>query len=785
MSSTFGITTAVTSRLLETLVGRGRAQGSRSASEISFSSADQVRLTLDAGSRAFAKAFSNINTAVSFINLSLDALETLDTIVGRVVNLSERAARGGGGGLATVSSEYRKLARQFEQVVKKSGEGSLKLLSKDDIKAVLLQVGLDSDQVDELSALFAKFLIPKSGNSLADDTARAAGVVKVQSSNSPLAESLERVSLKTGTTVQGSAGSGAAVSVSADGEVVVFSSAASNLVTGDTNGVTDLFVRNVASSATERISVSSAGVQGNGASASAADEAEIAARGRYVAFSSVASNLVTDDLNGVQDIFVRDLATDTTERISVSSTGVEGNGASEALSISADGRYVVFGSDASNLVADDTNGVRDVFLRDRQLGTTTRVSLGEGGVQGNGASARPALSDDGRYISFESDATNLVAGDTNAARDVFVYDGVSGSVERVSLASDGTQATAPGAGTGGSAGLGGGADAGGTGPTEIGGTGGSEAAGDGLSAGVGGGEIGGGSGGVPASSAATSRSARISADGRYVVFLSEAANLVVGDTNGVDDIFLRDRTLGTTTRASVSSAAVQSDAAASGPRISADGSKITFISTATNLIAGDSNGVADLFQYDRTTGSTVRMSESGSGQQGNGATSAGTLSSTGRYTVFSSDASNLVSADSNSAQDVFLLDDEYELEERAARRFERVFGGGRDLRGRSDAQVLAADAKQLRKNLRRNIELLRGVRGTVGDTLEAVRATALAMIDAQQESGVLSVRDAETLAERLTGLIATRSGAAVQRQAGSLDAVLAVALLGDKEKSAT
>jgi hypothetical protein len=132
---------------------------------------------------------------------------------------------------------------------------------------------------------------------------------------------------------------------------------------------------------------------------------------------------------------------------------------------------------------------------------------------------------------------------------------------------------------------------------------------------------------------------------------------------------------------------------------------------------------------------------------------------------------------------VFLADDAYEVEVRAARRFERVFGAGRDLRARSDALVLAGDAQQLRKNIRRNIELLRGVRETVGNTLEAVRATALAMIDAQQERSVLSVRDAETLAERLTGLIASRAGPSVQRQAGSLDAVLAVALLADKDTS--
>jgi Tol biopolymer transport system component len=167
---------------------------------------------------------------------------------------------------------------------------------------------------------------------------------------------------------------------------------------------------------TTRVSISSAEGQGN----SDSYDPSISADGRYVAFYSVASDLVAGDTNGTPDVFVRDRQAGTTKRVSISSTGTVGNGDSLDPSISADGRYVAFFSYASDLIADDTNAGSDVFVRDRQAGTTRRVSISSTGTQGNGASDSLSISADGRYVAFQSDATNLVANDTNGAWDVFV-----------------------------------------------------------------------------------------------------------------------------------------------------------------------------------------------------------------------------------------------------------------------------------------------------------------------------------------------------------------------------
>ena len=208
-------------------------------------------------------------------------------------------------------------------------------------------------------------------------------------------------------------------SISADGRFVAFDSYSSNLVAVDTNGNWDVFVRDRDKGETSRVSIASDGTQGSGGDPVAPS---ISADGRYVAFSSGASNLVPGDTNGSYDVFVHNLQTGQTRRVSIPSDGrTQGNGDSLYPSISADGRFVAFWSRASNLVAGDTNGAPDVFLHDCQTGQTRRVNIASDGTQGNRGSQFPSISSDGGLVAFQSDASNLVAGDTNGVPDVFVH----------------------------------------------------------------------------------------------------------------------------------------------------------------------------------------------------------------------------------------------------------------------------------------------------------------------------------------------------------------------------
>jgi hypothetical protein len=268
-----------------------------------------------------------------------------------------------------------------------------------------------------------------------------------------------------------------AASISADGRFVAFSSSASNLAPGDTNDALDIFVHDRQTGATTRVSLASDGSEANGYSW----RASISADGRLVAFDSKASNLAPDDTNGFLDVFVHDRQTGATTRVSLASDGGEGNGDSAYASISADGRLVAFASWASNLTPNDTNDTWDVFVHDRQTGATTRVSLDSGSEAKNGHSWRASISADGRLVAFDSEASNLVPDDTNVTWDVFVHDRQTGATTRVSLASDG------GEGNGDSA------------------------------------------------------YASISADGRLVAFDSWASNLTPDDTNGDSDVFVHDR----------------------------------------------------------------------------------------------------------------------------------------------------------------------------------------------------------------------------------------------------
>jgi Tol biopolymer transport system component len=213
-------------------------------------------------------------------------------------------------------------------------------------------------------------------------------------------------------------GDSTAPSISADGRHVAFESMATDFVASDANGASDVFVRDRVANVTTRMSLDSSAVPTDGDSTGPS----ISADGRFVAFESVATNLVAGDTNLAWDVFVRDRVADTTTRVSVAWNGAEGNGPSGAPTISGDGRRVAFESDAMNLVTGDTFSVSDVFMRDRVASATARMSVDSAGGQANGGSYAPSISADGRYVAFESVAKNLVPSDTNDARDVFMHE---------------------------------------------------------------------------------------------------------------------------------------------------------------------------------------------------------------------------------------------------------------------------------------------------------------------------------------------------------------------------
>lgn len=394
---------------------------------------------------------------------------------------------------------------------------------------------------------------------------------------------------------RGSQGNGnsSGSSISRYGHYVAFGSDATNLVPRDTNGSRDIFFHNRETGVTRRVSVSSSGNQANSFSL----ESAISEDGQYVAFSSYASNLVPGDANGSADIFVHNRSTGVTRRVSVSTGGGQSDSGSSQPAISPNGRYVAFESTASNLVPGDTNGEPDIFVHDRATGVTQRVSVSSSGEQGDGDSQSPAISSNGRYVAFISFSTNLVPNDSNEfSYDVFVHDRVAGTTQRVSVNSSGSEGNA------------------------------------------------------------SSSEPSISADGRYVAFQSNAGNLVADDTNGATDIFLHDRTTGITSRMSVNSTGQQGNSSSGDPAISADGRAVTFSSAASNLVSGDTNGKADVFVHGRETGITRRVSLASGGTQGNNHSVFPAISSYGRYITFSSEATNLVPGDTNSVIDVFVRD---------------------------------------------------------------------------------------------------------------------------------
>lgn len=381
-------------------------------------------------------------------------------------------------------------------------------------------------------------------------------------------------------------------SISADGHSIAFRSMASNLVSGDINGWHDIFVHNMETGLTTQVSVASDGTPGNDISYNSS----LSGDGRYVAFNSLSSNLVSGDTNGCGDVFVHDMVTGETKRISVSTGGFESNRSSYAPSISADGRFVAFQSEADNLVAGDTNGCGDAFVHDMETGETRRISVASDGTQANSnAIIYNALSRNGRYTVFQSGATNLVSGDINGCIDIFIYDWETGETRLVSVASDGTQGNN------------------------------------------------------------MSRLPSISGNGRYVTFVSYADNLVEGDMNGQGDVFVHDLQTGKTILASVATDGTQGDNYSDQPALSEDGRFVTFQSKATNLV-DEAVGYIDVYVHDMLTGETRLVSKTIGDHQGEENSNYPAISGDGRFIAFHAITDNIVAGDTNEVDDIFLYE---------------------------------------------------------------------------------------------------------------------------------
>ena len=361
---------------------------------------------------------------------------------------------------------------------------------------------------------------------------------------------------------------------------------------------------------TEIVSISSNG----NSSDSDSGQSSISADGRYVAFSSYADNLVDNDTNNYEDVFIRDRMLNITKIVSISSTGEYGDSDSYHPSISSNGRYIAFVSNANNLVENDNNECPDIFVRDLLLNTTERVSVSSNNLEGNGTSYAPSISSNGQYIAFLSYADNLVIRDNNNCSDIFVYNRISRTIQRVSISNNGVEGDY------------------------------------------------------------ASWEPSISADGRYVVFSSYADNLVDNDGNGFEDVFVRDLVLNTTKRVSVSNMGKEILETSRNPSISADGNYVVFMvgeeprprlamfdsdtlnSTINtlNIDEGEYYNYPFIFVYNMDTKTISKVSVSSIGEDADGKCDDPSINADGSYITFSSYADNLVPNDDNYCFDIFI-----------------------------------------------------------------------------------------------------------------------------------
>lgn len=444
--------------------------------------------------------------------------------------------------------------------------------------------------------------------------------------------------------------------LSANGELVAFTSAASDLVSSDNNGRLDVFVRNRIRRTTELISVNTGGASGNGDSYNPV----ISADGRYIVFQSRASDLVTGtDNNNAFDIFLRDRTLGQTFLVSVDANGNAAAKDSYSPQMTADGRKIVFASAADNLVNNDTNGTADAFLRDLDAGTTTLLSVSTNGWSGNSISAPPTITPNGRYVAFLSAANDLAAGDANNHNDVYRRDLMSGTTELVSRNTNGTAGNLTSFNPVISAN--GQRVAFASQATDL-----TTDTDTNISTDVFLFDFGSNATRLISRAPGTSRAGNkgsatpfFSSDGNHLLFISIATDLAANDTNGKQDVFLWNGGGDTNELISVNSLGTgpgNDFAGISAAGMSEDLRFVVFYSTATDVAAGDTNAVSDIFLRDRQMGLTILMSRpAGHPFSGNGDNFAPFISANGAAVVYSSDASNLVANDNNQTSDIFAI----------------------------------------------------------------------------------------------------------------------------------
>lgn len=389
-------------------------------------------------------------------------------------------------------------------------------------------------------------------------------------------------------------GASSEASTSGTGRFVVFRSPGTNLAAlRCNNGFSHIFVRDRAARTITCVSVNSDDSQGNQDS----HAPSISTDGQFIAFDSAATNLAGATCNnGFNQVYVRDRTAGTTRCVSVNSNDNQGNQDSHAPSISSDGQFIAFDSAATNLAGGKcNNGFNHIFVRNRTTGTTTCVSVNSNGTEGNGDSFDPSISSNGQMVAFHSSATNLTARCTNGNSHVYVHDLTNGQTRCVSVDSNENQ-------------------------------------GDG-----------------------NSDLAKISGDGLFVAFESDATNLTAECNNAFTQIFVRNLTAARTSCASVDNNENQGNNDSAQPAISSDGRMVAFSSVATNLTTIRCiTGNKQVFVRDRTDTKTSCASLGPRKVEGNGDSVNPSISGNGALVAFESTSNNLIGRDTNGILDVFI-----------------------------------------------------------------------------------------------------------------------------------